>query len=267
MKGFARKFECCWFWSIALQAYNGFYTHLCRRSYRWFFTEYPSTDLRIDQKLLVKDLDGFSKGWALSYLKSGSRKLCEPGSRKYITSFFFCERLRQKGSAIRRVKVSRKINYMFLRKIGWQKGFAKGGRRPAMSWEVLSGVSYNQRRQLRPKPWNCTWKSTCRRALHRVTHASCRRDFCESDRQTGFKHVQRRASIKFPVGYTTDIAKARSKIKTMFSQQTGKGWDYVPASCGPFIPVTFLQSFPFAKRITYTLIGQTFAPRRTQVFF
>ena len=144
---------------------------------------------------------------------------------------------------------------MFLRKIRWQKGFAKvAGGLPCQ--EKCRLALANQRRQLRPKPWNCTWKSICRHALHTLTHASCRRDFCEWDRQTGFKHVQEHVPIKFPVGYTTDIAKARSKIKIQCSvRQAGKGWDYVPASFGPFIPLNFLQSFPFAcdlQRITCT---------------
>ena len=58
------------------------------------------------------------------------------------------------------------------------------------------------------------------------------------------------------MGYTTDIAKARSKIKIkQCSVSKLEKGDYVPASFGPFIPLNFLQSFPFAcdlQRITYT---------------
>ena len=72
--------------------------------------------MRIDQKLLVKD-----DHWVI-YLKSGSRKLREPGSRKIA---LFSRKIKwQKDSAIRRAKVSRKITLFSRRKaISFRKNY------------------------------------------------------------------------------------------------------------------------------------------------
>ena len=64
--------------------------------------------MRIDQKVLVKDL---VKDDHWSALKVVRERLANRVRESNF--FFFCERLRQKGSAIRRAKVSRKIHYVF----------------------------------------------------------------------------------------------------------------------------------------------------------
>ena len=63
--------------------------------------------VRIDQKVLVKDLVK-DDHWSAS--KVVRERLA---NRVRESNFFFRERLRQKGSAITRAKVSRKIRYVF----------------------------------------------------------------------------------------------------------------------------------------------------------
>ena len=132
----------------------------------------------------------------------------------------------------------------------------------------------DRRCQLSPKPWNWPGSQFVGMPCQTLTHASGWEALLWITQTSRLQKCSKACFHKVSCGlyHWHSKSKVEDQNKTMFSQQTGKGWGYVRAKFGPFTPVNFLQNFPFESDlqwITYTrhwLIEQVMRPLLPEVW-